>query len=373
MGQRHQVFVIARLVPHGSTTGQAFYRCIAAHHHQFCYGSLPLRGVNRFLALLRNENNASIIRDEIRRVQGVYGRRGESPYMPLMPCPYTLFLLSLAWNVDMGDLEQPYFSGAGFDSCVFSPNMGSFAGDNDDGITVIDVTDPADPAYCFIRSRRSGPVDMRGYVRHYYNLDAIMKKREGGGDAEDDDTTKRTPLESAVVEVVAALEGVRLVTLGMLAEVWPHEYKPHDNEAITDNAERQAEANPITSLVELSIAPAVEHSLSTDDTSELEGIVWQPGKAELVKKALMARNPFPDNGISLLVKLLEHDLESTNPFILDLSFYPSLSPEQVLRVVTTLSKTFLDIKSLNLTGNHNISTSTVAEVLKVPVTPSYLA
>jgi hypothetical protein len=128
MGQRHQVFLIARVVPHGSTTGQAYYRCIAAHHHQWCYGSLPLRATRRFLTLIQNENNAQIIRDEIRRVQSVYGRHGQKPAMPLMPCPYTLLLLIQAWNVDLSDLEQPYTSGAGLDSGVLSPDMGSFDG-----------------------------------------------------------------------------------------------------------------------------------------------------------------------------------------------------------------------------------------------------
>ena len=74
MGQRHQVFLIARLVPHGSTDGKAYYRCVAARHHQWCYGTLPLAATYRFVTLLKNPNNVEIIRDELRRAQNAYGR-----------------------------------------------------------------------------------------------------------------------------------------------------------------------------------------------------------------------------------------------------------------------------------------------------------
>ncbi|KAF5338855.1 hypothetical protein D9758_015579 [Tetrapyrgos nigripes] len=366
MGQRHQVFLIARLVPHGSTTGQAYYRCIVAHHHQWCYGTLPLKGTRRFLALLKNENNAEIIRDEIRRAQGVYGRNVKGtadergPLMPLMPCPYALFLLTQAWDCDVGDVKDSYASGAGLDSGALSPNMPSFGGDNNDGITIIDVTDPADPAYCFVSSPGSGPIDMKGYAGCYYDL------------KEEDDSLE--PVEDYVLEAVRALEGVRVITSGMLAEAWPREYKANagvtkaTSSNSTGNAasELQAEVDLVPSLVELSISPAVERSLSTEDTSELEEMVWQPGKSELIKKVLMATNPFPDNGISLLVKILEHEFNSSNGnrFILNLSSFPSLSSEQILRVINTLSSTYPSIKSLNLSGNQNIYASTVAEVLK---------
>ncbi|KAF5338848.1 hypothetical protein D9758_015572 [Tetrapyrgos nigripes] len=359
MGQRHQVFLIARLVPHGSTTGQAYYRCIAAHHHQWCYGTLPLKGTRRFLALLKNENNAEIIRDEIRRAQGVYGRNvigtdERGPLMPLMPCPYALFLLTQAWDSDFGDVKHPYMSGAGLDSGVLSPNMVSFGGDNNDGITIIDVTDPADPAYCFVFSPRDGPIDMKGYVGGYYDLKESVKDQ--------------------VLQAVQALEDVRVITSSMLAEAWPREYEADAGvtEATSSNStanatpKHQAEVDPVPSLIELSISPAIERSLFTDNTSELEEMVWQPGKAELIKKALMAKNPFPYNGVSLLVKILKHEFSSSdsNRFILNLSSFPSLSSEQILRVVNALSSTYPSIKSLNLSGKQNIYASTVAEVLK---------
>lgn len=35
MGQRHQAFIIARVVPHGNTDRKAYYRCLGAYHHQW--------------------------------------------------------------------------------------------------------------------------------------------------------------------------------------------------------------------------------------------------------------------------------------------------------------------------------------------------
>lgn len=52
MGQRFQVLTVARIIPKGDT--KPYYRCIAIHHHQRCYGELPVLAVYRVLELLKN-------------------------------------------------------------------------------------------------------------------------------------------------------------------------------------------------------------------------------------------------------------------------------------------------------------------------------
>lgn len=101
MGQRHQVFLIARVRP---KHGDPAYRCIAAFHHQWCYGSLPLRAMNRFLQLVTQPENAAILSAELREMDGKYGRTPEdgSP-MPAVPCPYGVSLLATAWTTDLPD------------------------------------------------------------------------------------------------------------------------------------------------------------------------------------------------------------------------------------------------------------------------------
>ncbi|KAK7031147.1 hypothetical protein VNI00_013562 [Paramarasmius palmivorus] len=131
MGQRHQAFLITRLIPHGEQT-KAYYRCIAAVHHQWCYGRLPLSATRRFLNLVKNPENATIVRDEIRRAQGKYGCQGEEPKIPDMAFPYTQFLFVQAWNMDI-DSPRGNTHRMGFEESVFrDPNV---------GVTTIQVDD----------------------------------------------------------------------------------------------------------------------------------------------------------------------------------------------------------------------------------------
>jgi hypothetical protein len=99
MGQRHQAFIIARVVPHGGTKHQ--YRCIAAFHHQWCYGKLPLQATRRLLTLVKQKDNADIIRAEIRSINGKYGSLGNKPDVPDVPCPYVALLLATCWSTDL--------------------------------------------------------------------------------------------------------------------------------------------------------------------------------------------------------------------------------------------------------------------------------
>ena len=106
MGQRHQAFIIARVVPHGSPPGDAQYRCIGALHHQHCCGRLPLKAATRFMTLIKQEDNATIIREELRAIDGLYGRF--KPQIPDIPCPFTHFLLLSAWSTELSDEKKSY-------------------------------------------------------------------------------------------------------------------------------------------------------------------------------------------------------------------------------------------------------------------------
>lgn len=101
MDRSHQVFLIARIRPHGSPPGVRKYRCIAALHDKQCYGRGPLRATHRFLTLVRQKENAEIVRAEIRSLDGKYGRSGSPPSIPDVPCPFAATLLLFAWKVDL--------------------------------------------------------------------------------------------------------------------------------------------------------------------------------------------------------------------------------------------------------------------------------
>ncbi|KAE9403599.1 hypothetical protein BT96DRAFT_814672, partial [Gymnopus androsaceus JB14] len=103
----------------------AYYRCLGAYHHQWCYGSLPLRAADRFITLVKQPVNAAIIREEIKSVQGKYGRHEQEPQIPDAPCPYSIFLLACALNID---LEERYIHGGPFRSSLLEAWMGCWDG-----------------------------------------------------------------------------------------------------------------------------------------------------------------------------------------------------------------------------------------------------
>lgn len=123
MGQRHQAFLVARVIPYKADVAR--YRCIGALHHQWCYGTLPLRAIRRFLDLIKIPQNAEIISEELMYLNGKYGAKlAEEPRIPDVPCPYTYLLLSNAFSVEREDPEHFSISRI----IELSADMGSFDG-----------------------------------------------------------------------------------------------------------------------------------------------------------------------------------------------------------------------------------------------------
>ncbi|KAH9918136.1 uncharacterized protein B0H18DRAFT_912932 [Fomitopsis serialis] len=194
MGRRHQAFLIARVVPHGAPDGRPRYRCIAAYHHQECYGDIPAAAIIRFVTLLKQKENAEVVRAEIQNIHGKYGRWTQEPKLPEHPCPFTASLLSMAWCVDNGEGNPTGAERHSLRTCCQPITRPRCAADNNDGYTVIDVTEPESPAYCHIQSDGCAmlKVDAEGYMRHY----GYVPNR--------DQKTRR---------LLHALDGIPLVTL----------------------------------------------------------------------------------------------------------------------------------------------------------------
>ena len=140
MGQRHQVFLIARIIPHGET--HAKYRCVAALYHHWCYGSLPLCATRRLLTLLKKPEHVKIVAEEIRSLDGEYGRWRVAPEMPRVPCVFSSFLMYSAFNYDLQDDPQDsYVNHSTFGFEFLNPNMGSFEAGQ------FDITSPLNLAF----------------------------------------------------------------------------------------------------------------------------------------------------------------------------------------------------------------------------------
>jgi hypothetical protein len=232
--------------------------------------------------------------------------------------------------------------------------------DNNDGISVIDVTDPESPAYCFVSvtgTESEADLEMRvplsgeQYARAYYPLPTSKEMEDKG--------TRLS--EENVVEVIATLHGEKMVTLDMLAEAWPQEYQS-DPEALSkvDQSTPSEEAevpSTIPSLTDLTMRPAVAHALETGDTTQIEELLWMPDKAKLIESVLHDTTPFPESGLPLLEKVIHQGMKLTDA-TLDLSKY-TLSPTQVLTLVSSVN----GLKSLNLSNNPAITTETVKQLL----------
>jgi hypothetical protein len=138
MGQRHQLFVIAKIANR--------YRGLAVFHHQWLYGYRALRQCLALLTIFSAPANRLAILQELAAAR----RHSENFWAkPLdytnneVPFPFitTCLLLGASFNVEDGYNAR----------VILEPfNMAFNMGDNNDGITIIDITDLSHVRYCFV-------------------------------------------------------------------------------------------------------------------------------------------------------------------------------------------------------------------------------
>ncbi|KAL1745369.1 hypothetical protein HDZ31DRAFT_36651 [Schizophyllum fasciatum] len=336
MGQYHHAFLIAKVRPHGGSTPR--YRCLGGIWNSWCYGSLPVKGAHRMITLLRQPSNAQIVREELRSIEGKYGATGEDePRIPRVPCPYTLFLLLMSFNVDYDDnslsLSGRYFSMGSYKHTC-DAGMGCWG--NDDGLTIIDITDPLNPRYCFlpghstpIRSPKMLPLSVEKYLGAYYKKEA-----------------KESAQWKHCEALFALMKGIPLISEHDVAQVWPSEARHQEGgrEEPTEAGEEAAEqlmkkgtdeaasgageALEIPSLASLTLGPSIQQALETGDTEGIVPILMQSDKFTKVMDTVRAtEGPFPDISIPVLAKILEFGPSTIN--LTDIQ----LSGEQLVKVL----------------------------------------
>ena len=167
--------------------------------------------------------------------------------------------------------------------------------DGNDGITVIDVTNLEQPAYCFVSGARAGPLSAADYARLYYPIpEPEQMKKEGVRLIEED-----------VFHAISWLDGEPPVTLEMLAEAWSREYEGllvgKEDHPIKED---ENTGISIPALSELSLKLALDRALERDETQELEDPVRMPGKAAIIVADFETRESLPNSALSLLAKAL---------------------------------------------------------------------
>ena len=129
MGQRHQFFAIARV--RRPQQSEPKYECVVAIHHQWSYGVFPLRAVHRFVKLLENPTNRSIVLAELRLLEGKAAPqnvRWDAPKADLTQCHYTTFLFADAIYTKLGNPNDRAFSRLPWTHHLLSCTMGSMDG-----------------------------------------------------------------------------------------------------------------------------------------------------------------------------------------------------------------------------------------------------
>jgi hypothetical protein len=138
MGQRHQLFVIAKIANR--------YRGLAVFHHQWLYGARALKQCLALLTIFSAPANRLAILQELAAAR----RHGESfwtkprhYYDGEVPFPFISTCLLLGASFDVKD---GYYA----DLTLKPFNMAFNGGDNNDGITIIDITNLSHVRYCFV-------------------------------------------------------------------------------------------------------------------------------------------------------------------------------------------------------------------------------
>ncbi|VDB96757.1 unnamed protein product [Peniophora sp. CBMAI 1063] len=378
MGQRHQIYVIARVRCEDETTGHR--RCVAAYHHQWCYGRTALHLLSRFLRLISQPDNVQSIRREIANVQGNWGEEpaevavGREDYVP---CPFIAFLLHLAWNVNLDDVPV-YVAGTTFSNAVQDVRMDTSDGHNDDGITIIDVTDPSKPSYCF-NQIGGPPLTAEQYVRQYYPQTIDLASVNDAQVQDNDTLTKAVATEHMVLQAISPLQDVPLMSIDSLVEAWPEDYYrarrkmlaagtyvsgdpgSPDNPipaVFTSYISSRRSPPAIPSLADISLRQAILYAVNEGDVESIQDSTSQPGQREIIFSTLRDISPLPQAGAELLAFAIgrDHPVDVLNLSGID------LTSSAVIGLVRAAGSALI---KLDLTGNSRVTISDVVDILRV--------
>ena len=145
MGQRHQLYLVAKIARR--------YRPLAALHNQWLYSASAVARCSRLLQVFQAPENRIPVQQELLAAQSrneafwdrklTYDYRGSDCAEIIAPFPFisTLFTLGSSFDPIRGihDRVLPLQFNTPFDG-----------GDNNDGVTIIDVTRQDHPRYCFV-------------------------------------------------------------------------------------------------------------------------------------------------------------------------------------------------------------------------------
>ncbi|KAH7098798.1 hypothetical protein BKA62DRAFT_622119 [Auriculariales sp. MPI-PUGE-AT-0066] len=290
MGQRHQLFIIARL--HGR------YRCLAAFHHQWLYGVSAILGASRVLSALRVPFNARTIASELSVISAaeIEEQTIVAPYL------FGVFMTGFRCNLD-GKHPGPLVTSLTPLERELKPSQCN----NNDGITVFDVTDTSNVRYCF----------------------ASVTGIEGDDSAIENCQPLTAEHDPAIASEVQIVQNTPLITLEALADAWPDDFvlqadAKHETAPNTGTFPKVEEAS-IPSLTELSISTVIGELLDPEaekaDDAVLNALmdrIVTRAALDTLRSGLLQTSRLNHNGAILLARSLSaesDDLIDLKPFL----------------------------------------------------------
>ena len=345
MGQRHQLFVI------GKISGR--YRGLAAVHHQWLYGAGPLKACIRLLRIFSDPSNRRLLHHELKQAESL--SESEWTAKPDMDNPKENPNIQFPFIATCLVLGASYDPTTGEASKVHALDFNTAVGvmDNNDGVTVVDITEPSKPRYCFLalhggetQAKRMVPLRAMEYLSAYQRFD---KHPEG---------------------LVKSFELYELIKISSLNDAWPRDDWRSSSRAqcggldlskLDIGSNSVVKENQQPSLRRLSLQKTIEDCLQSSDVGPyLSELQLLPDFLTTLLSCLRSRPKEIDEapcGMQLLSMVLQNKSE------VDLSPFTTLTDTAVLQLVSDaqLQQT---MKSLDLSGNHHITASLFVELGK---------
>ncbi|KAK1221360.1 hypothetical protein PQX77_015829 [Marasmius sp. AFHP31] len=296
-----------------------------------CWKALLSEATRRFIELVKVKGNAEIIREELRAIthedngddecdEYDEGEDDEDNYaFGPSPSPFTGFNGSRALNVE----DAPY------------------SDDNDEGLTIFDIADPNNPAYCHDLSR-AGPFSATEYCErslHEYYLDQGL---------------------------FDYFDQVKVIPGNALAETWPGTFA--GSSSPSPSMISSQDQVPVPTLADLTLAPAIQQVAESGEPSFefLEPFLRLPEKAASILNVLRDMNSrlrrdtafYKQPGVLGLIKrIVEAHHNIINPTDLTI-------PSNRLIEILSILKASHRIQYLNLSHNKHVSIQTIRAVLE---------
>ncbi|KAL8667145.1 MAG: hypothetical protein Q9168_007331 [Polycauliona sp. 1 TL-2023] len=350
MGQRHQLFVIARI--------NGRYRQLCAIHHQDLEGHGALQRCRDTLNIFQNTVNRLPIQQELIAaskkdddfwiLHGDVWGTSKNSHVPF-PFIMTCLIIGASFNLDgyyHDVLIEPFF-------------MAFDGGDNNNGVTIFDISEPDNTRYCFVdylgmesefEVELYTPLSARTYLEAYYELDAT------------DDEAGLLPL---LLPLVESFHGRSLITKGALAETWPRRrWGRIDLDTLLDRENSSVSDRP-KSLRDQAMGRFLDVLLESSE-QDVRDLMAQAAHLQdflpSLRQRLHCQASFLEPSASN-ISLLHTALEGINT--VDLSPFTSWSAEHLSTLVARLSNGHHGMQVLNLSNRPNLTESELELILDV--------